>query len=74
MLVIPDINKWKNDKEFYNLKYVLWIKKNWTYEINAYYKKLAKLKRQETKNKYLGWIEKAQDNLFKLDIILEELK
>ena len=74
MLVIPDVEKWQNDKDFYNKKYVSWIKQSWIYEINSYNKKLVKVKKQDIKDKYLGWIEGAQDNLFKLDIILENLK
>lgn len=73
MLVNPDVEKWTADKEFYNLKYLNYIKGCWIREVNAYNKRLAKVVKPNTIEKYTKWRSKAYDSLFKLDIIIEQL-
>lgn len=73
MLVIPNVEKWTADKEFYDRKYLTYIKDCWTRQLNAYNKRLATVKTQKCRDKYLKWANSAYDALFKLDIIIEQL-
>lgn len=72
MLVIPDM-KWEKDKEFYNEIYLRQLKRNWENHHNFCSKRIMEVKREETKEKFRRWRDKAQDNLFKLDYLLSKL-
>lgn len=74
MLSIPNIKKWKADKEYYSFKFVSYVKKEWSRELNVNYKKIMIVKKQATIDKYNKMINKCLDYLFKLNIILEDFE
>ena len=73
MTIIPDIEKWTADKEFYNKSFLIYLKNSWSKALKAYNKKLEKVKTEKYKNQYLNLINEYNESLFKLDIILQQL-
>lgn len=74
MLVIPDVDKWKADKEFYNKGYLEYLKHRWTMEEKMCRKLFLRVKKEETKEKHEKWINICLENLSKIDQVMKDLK
>ena len=73
MLVIVDVEKFKNDPEFYNEKYCDYILKNWNRYLSFCSKRRCECKTEKSKDKYLKWINTATDNIFKINQVKDNL-
>ena len=73
-LIKVDVDKFKEDKECYNMKFCTSIKNNWVKHINFVSKKITEVKNEETKKRYLELRNNAYDNLFKIDKVIDDLQ
>ena len=73
MLIVPDVERWIEEKETYTRTYLEWIKLSWIKELNSYHKRIITLKTDKAKQKYYNWVGIALDSLFKIDIVLNAL-
>jgi hypothetical protein len=70
MLIIVDVEKFKADKEFYNLQYCNYIKKGWESHMMYCIKNIMKSRKESTKDKYASWRDKAFMNIDKINEVI----
>jgi hypothetical protein len=74
MLVNVDVEKFINDREFYNRQYLNYMVNEWNRSKNKAMTKYESVKKEQTKNRWLNIIQKADEELAKLDIVLDGLR
>ena len=71
--VIVDVNKWKADPEFYDMKYMLYVRFEWQRYKKALIKRRATLKTDIRKPFYDEQIAQCNDNLLKVQQVITNL-
>lgn len=71
--VIVDTEKWKLDKEFYNFKYMIYVKSEWERYKRSLERNRLKLKTNIRKHFYDREILRCNENLLKVKDIINNL-
>jgi len=73
MRIIVEVEKWKADPEFYDMKYMVYVRQNWRRYLKAMIRIRGKLTTDRKKWFYDSEIHKSQDNLDKVKIVIDSL-
>lgn len=73
MLVIVNVEKFVNDREFYNKSYCKYILKSWQSSSKHALKKMQTVKRNQTFQHYETMYQTAQDNIAKINLVISKL-
>ena len=73
MRIEVNVEKFKNDKEYYNRKYCNYILESWERYHAAMVKKLQKLKRQSSLEVHKQWCDYAEENIAKIKDVMSYL-